>query len=408
VQEKFPLPGDSTWADWPTNSVLPDLTRKGDALAAVASVGRATHVEPLERRLETSPAQVLFEGHGARILQYCRWQLRNREDAEDALQTTFLYAVRALQRGVVPANERAWLLTIARNVCLSRRQAARRRDGFEVARDPQVLADAVPGPERRRDELMGLGEALESLPEQQRRAILLREWKGLAYREIADEMGLSLAAVEALIFRGRRALAAHLESESAPKRRRGIAGFLDFGSLLGALKSLFGGASAAKVAAGMIAVAGATAVAAGSIAERPASKENPPAARPVADAPITGPSSRDETTPPRPDRRARDREGKAPAKGAASPAQWDDSPAAAAPTGGSGAGAANAPGPTGPETPKQPELPTASLPQLPAVPPPALPPLPNLPVSSESIPVPPVALPSLPPVELPGIGLPPP
>jgi RNA polymerase sigma-70 factor, ECF subfamily len=366
-------------------------------------------VEPLERRLETSPTQVLFEGHGARILQYCRWQLRSREDAEDALQTTFLYAFRALQRGVVPANERAWLLTIAKNVCLSRRQAARRRDGFEVARDPQVLADAVPGPERRRDELMGLEEALESLPEQQRRAILLREWKGLAYREIADEMGLSLAAVEALIFRGRRALAAHLESESVPKRRRGIAGFLDFGSLLGALKSLLGGASAAKVAAGMIAVVGATAVAAGSIAEHPASKENPPAARPVADIPIMGSSSREDTKPPpRPDRPRRARQSNAPAKSATAAAPRDGAPVAAAPTGGSATGAVNAPGSSGPETPKLTELPTASLPQLPAVPPPALPPLPNLPVSSESIPVPPVALPSLPPVELPDIGLPPP
>jgi RNA polymerase sigma-70 factor (ECF subfamily) len=397
---------------------LPDLTRKGDALAAVASVGRATHVEPLERRLETSPAQVLFEGHGARILQYCRWQLRNREDAEDALQTTFLYAFRALQRGVVPANERAWLLTIAKNVCLSRRQAARRRDGFEVARDPQALADAVPGLEGRRDELMGLGEALESLPEQQRRAILLREWKGLAYREIADEMGLSLAAVEALIFRGRRALAAHLESEAAPKRRRGIAGFLDFGSLLGSLKSLLGGASAAKVAAGVIAVAGATAVATGSVADRPASKEeDPPAVRPAADTPNTGPVTlRGDGKRPRPDGGARDREAKVPGKATRAATPRDDSPAAAAPTGGSGAGAAEAPGSSGPETPKLPKLPTASLPQfptaslpqLPAVPPLALPPLPDVPVAPESIPLPPVTLPSLAPVELPDVGLPPP
>jgi hypothetical protein len=74
-------------------------------------------------------------------------------------------------------------------------------------------------------------------------------------------MGLSLSAVEALIFRSRRVLASRLEGEAAPKRRRSLAGFVDLGSLVGAVKSLFGGASAVKVTAGVIAVAGATAIA---------------------------------------------------------------------------------------------------------------------------------------------------
>ena len=42
----------------------------------------------------------------------------------------------------------------------------------------------MPGPSRQRDELIGIQAALAAMPEQQRRAILLREWKGLSYREI--------------------------------------------------------------------------------------------------------------------------------------------------------------------------------------------------------------------------------
>ena len=53
------------------------------------------------------------------------------------------------------------------------------------------------------------------MPEQQRRAILLREWQGLSYREVAKELDVSQAAVETLIFRARRSLAAGLEQPGA-------------------------------------------------------------------------------------------------------------------------------------------------------------------------------------------------
>ena len=97
---------------------------------------------------------------------------------------------------------------------------------------------------------MGLDEALEQMPENQRRAILLREWQGLSYREIASELDLSQGAVEMLIFRARRTLASALEEPAAPKRRIGKAktGF-SFGSLIAALKGLFSAGVAAKMAA---------------------------------------------------------------------------------------------------------------------------------------------------------------
>jgi hypothetical protein len=101
--------------------------------------------------------------------------------------------------------------------------------------------------------LIGLGEALASMPESQRTAILLREWQGLSYAEIAREMSLTNGAVETLIFRARRTLAKGLEDE--PSRRKKIVGGLNVGSLASALKGLLGGAGAAKLAAaGTVAV----------------------------------------------------------------------------------------------------------------------------------------------------------
>lgn len=149
--------------------------------------------------------EALYEQYSSRVFGYCLKWLRCREEAEDAVQTTFLYAMRGLRRGVVPKLDEAWLLAIARNVCRSRTEATRRR-AVEVVRSPQLLEESLVAPARN-DELPGLSEALGGLTEQQRRAILLREWQGLSYREIADELDLSQAAVEALLFRARRALA---------------------------------------------------------------------------------------------------------------------------------------------------------------------------------------------------------
>src|SRR5229473_6159787 len=164
--------------------------------------------------------QALYEQHSSCVFGYCLRWLRSREEAEDAAQTTFFYAMRGLRRGIVPTYEEAWLLAIARNVCRTRTAVARRR-AVEIVRDPQLLAESVAAPARS-DDLAGLSEALTGLTAAQRQAILLREWQGLSYREIADELGLSQAAVETLLFRARRSLAAGL-SEEPVKKSGGIA-----------------------------------------------------------------------------------------------------------------------------------------------------------------------------------------
>jgi RNA polymerase sigma factor (sigma-70 family) len=142
------------------------------------------------------------------VYRYCRARLRATEEAEDAVQSTFLRAFTALRKGIVPECEAAWLYRIAHNVCLSRQLTAARRAVVERPQDLGELGDRLAGPERERpEELDRLGDALAEMPERLRRVILLREWQGLSYAEIAEVLETSVAAVETLLFRGRRHLA---------------------------------------------------------------------------------------------------------------------------------------------------------------------------------------------------------
>ena len=214
-------------------------------MAAVPSIGRATRVERPSAR-GAAAAGDLYERYSGQIFGYCLHQLGSREEAEDAVQTTFMNAFRGLQRGVVPELESAWLFKIAHNVCLSRRRSSWRRGRVEAPNNFEVLQEIVPGREQVADELIRLQDVLEDMPENQRRAILLREWQGLTYREISDELGLSQAAVETLIFRARRALAQGLEQDADTWKNRLRRG-ADAGGGFACVKTLLGGGGAAAM-----------------------------------------------------------------------------------------------------------------------------------------------------------------
>ena len=162
---------------------------------------------------------LLYEQHHQRIFGFCLSQLGSREDAEDAVQTTFINAQRGLRRGVVPEFELAWLFTIARNVCHNVRDSASRRGRVEAVRDLEALQDVIAVPERGGDvSLAELMQALTAVPERQRQALLLREFQGLSYEEIAKELSVTVAAVETLLFRARRSVAEQL----GQKQTRGV------------------------------------------------------------------------------------------------------------------------------------------------------------------------------------------
>jgi len=217
----------------------------------------------------------LFAEHSEQIFGYCLRHLRSRSEAEDAVQTTFLYALRALRRGVVPECESAWLTAIAKNVCRSQRRTLDRRGS--LASDLDLDRVGLAQPDGDEDVILSdLEDALASLPERQRHALFLREWQGLPSREIATSLEMTPTATYALLTRARRSLANALIAPQRP--------VLGLGTLLYQyrfqLKALLGGAGVKAATATLVVGA----VAGGAVVERalgdrpsvPRGRANPP------------------------------------------------------------------------------------------------------------------------------------
>lgn len=368
---------------------------------------------PVAAASEDLGAARLFEAYGDRIYRYCLARLRSREEAEDAVQNTFLRVYQALRKGQVPRWEEAWLYKIAHNVCLSRSAATRRRAGVELTRDLGEIEYALPAREHRGDELFGLADALAELPANLRTAILLREWQGLSYVEIAGAMGTTVSAVETLIVRARKRLAATLD------RSRSVVGLP--AGLVGRLQAALLGSGPAKLLVG-----GALVIAAGGAGVGTAIVESPGRA-PAPDAPtlartlqaqpiVSIPSATvPATIPARPDKSSRafarstgaapvvrDRPATPSPAGPTAAPTADPTPAPAAASTPAPAGDPSAsPAPTPVALPTVPDA-TDSLPSLP--PPPSVPTLTTQEVATASTStdlLPPVAVPSLPVVQSP-------
>jgi RNA polymerase sigma factor (sigma-70 family) len=228
-------------------------------------------------------AEQLFHEHSGWLYGYCLRLLRSPEEAEDAVQATYLNACRSLGNGTRPRAGSAWLLHIARNVCFTRLRSARRREGVERIGDITVLEETVAAPDRSYDSLVGLTDALLALPERQREAILLREWQGMSHGEIAERLDISHSAAETLIFRARRSLADALENPSKRSRLRALH-VLDLGALLGPLKGLLAGGAGVK-AATAVTVAAFTTVTLVATDPRIPGLEREPAGAPAAKGP---------------------------------------------------------------------------------------------------------------------------
>jgi RNA polymerase sigma-70 factor, ECF subfamily len=196
---------------------------------------------PLRRTRGVEPAfEQLYKEHAREVYQYALALLTNPADAEDATQTAFLNAYRAYERGERPQKPHNWLIAITHNVCRMRwRQAG--------SRPREVALEEAPEPAALQHERANLDEVLKALAGlsfNQRSALVMRELEGRSYQEIAGVLGISVGAVEALLFRARRRLKLH----------RSAIGILTTVPLPGSLTSFLGGAGGGAVAAGSAAV----------------------------------------------------------------------------------------------------------------------------------------------------------
>src|SRR6195952_5659016 len=152
--------------------------------------------------------ELLYRRHGRTVFRFAWHLLGRHEDAEDATQATFLAVHGALTRGTVALEPGAWVLTIARNECMSRLRRTCRtpfQDALAGDREP-VAEGGVESAAELRDELRTARRTLRLLPEPEREAFLMREWLGLESAEVGLALGIPAAEVDHLTGRARRSL----------------------------------------------------------------------------------------------------------------------------------------------------------------------------------------------------------
>jgi RNA polymerase sigma-70 factor, ECF subfamily len=166
---------------------------------------------------------------------------RNRADAEDLVQETYLKAYRAFDTFSEGTNLRAWLYRILTNTYINSYRAAQRRPETTDVEDVEdlylykrlagsggsepALSAEDEALERFTDD--DVKAALEALPETFRMAVLLADVEGFSYKEIAEITDVPIGTVMSRIHRGRRALQKALHDVAAA---RGLVGSVPGGS----------------------------------------------------------------------------------------------------------------------------------------------------------------------------------
>jgi len=173
---------------------------------------------------------LLVEKYKQPIMNLAYRMLRDLTEAEDLAQNVFIQVHKSAARYEVSSKFSTWLFTIARNLCLNeiRRRSRHPAESIEAPyyeqedQPRQQFEDkkiTSPPDSLLHGELeQKVDQALASLPENQRTAILLCRQNELSYEEIAKVLGCSLSATKSLIHRGRETLKQKLK----PYLRTGI------------------------------------------------------------------------------------------------------------------------------------------------------------------------------------------
>ena len=179
--------------------------------------------------------QRLIMPHAAAAYDLARWILRHPQDAEDVVQEAYLRAFRAFGQQK-DGNGKAWLLTIVRNVALTRLGRVRRLGTVVVLQDviggkdtdaATQVADPAPSPEAElsaKDDRQRVWQALDQLSQPYREVIVLREFDELSYQEIAEVIGTPVGTVMSRLGRARdrlRQLLAHEREAPAFRGEKG-------------------------------------------------------------------------------------------------------------------------------------------------------------------------------------------
>jgi RNA polymerase sigma-70 factor (ECF subfamily) len=152
----------------------------------------------------------LYDRYKVKLYAYCFRLVRNSQDAEDAVHETFLKLFAGIDSLRHAAAFRTWLYRIARNEALM----ILRRSRGTVHVDPDVLWDST-NPLQilvDKDKVAVIQQALTEMKIEYREVLILREYEGMTYAEIAEVTGASPDSVKSRLFKARRAMHETLQS----------------------------------------------------------------------------------------------------------------------------------------------------------------------------------------------------
>jgi RNA polymerase sigma factor (sigma-70 family) len=138
----------------------------------------------------------LFDAHGASLYRFARAIVHTQEDAEDAVQRTFVRLLEHLRGNGDASNLKSWLFTVTANTCRDALRARRRWLSFGPEHDRSVAPDDGSAGEHRRALIM----AARRLSARDRTLLALRS-QGMSYREIAGMTGIRESSVGRLLAR---------------------------------------------------------------------------------------------------------------------------------------------------------------------------------------------------------------
>jgi RNA polymerase sigma-70 factor (ECF subfamily) len=157
---------------------------------------------------ESSAFDVLVARWEDRIRGACWRVLGSEDEARDVAQEAFLKAYRGLAGFKSEARFSSWLYQIAVNLCRDRLRRRRTRATVsldELEASSPVLVELRPGAQEAliREDLAGVvRRAIETLPAEQREVVILKEYQGLTFLEIAQALELPVSTVKTRLYRG--------------------------------------------------------------------------------------------------------------------------------------------------------------------------------------------------------------
>jgi len=167
--------------------------------------------------------EILVNRHQTSVLNLIYRFIGDRTQAKDLAQEVFLRIWQAAKSYEPKAKFTTWIYRITANLCFNELKSSRRKKWLQFFRFgedqentiEEVIVDPSPSPEDlllSREQSRRITEALQSLPDNQRMALVLKRYDGLSYQEIAQIIGCSVSAVDSLIVRAKRTLQEKLKN----------------------------------------------------------------------------------------------------------------------------------------------------------------------------------------------------